>query len=185
FRRVLFRSSGFAGELAPLLYSNDVGQAYQFIRSNYDPRGRLVIYGYSAGGMNAMDLARKVGGGMAVYEFGTKTFSPYMHGMSQAWFPGCPMGVVRVDLLVTVDAACGPTSGLMDRTIPRCVRRNLNFWQKFPSDTSSLPSGTSITGPRSSSSGVRSHGGKNTAYDPLATEIENIEMSKNYVARPG
>src|SRR5438034_9404253 len=40
-----FVASGFAGELAPLLYSNDVGQAYQFIRSNYDPRGRLVIYG--------------------------------------------------------------------------------------------------------------------------------------------
>ncbi|MDZ7897955.1 MAG: hypothetical protein U5N85_08000 [Arcicella sp.] len=84
-----------------------MSKAIDFIRANYEigSNDKLVIYGYSWGGDNAVELAQtldKVG--------------------------------INVNYLFTIDAAKGPVSGglgldLVDREIPSNVEKNINFYQ--------------------------------------------------------
>jgi hypothetical protein len=98
--------------------SNSMAEALQFIRSNYDPMGKIVIYGYSAGGLDALELVNYVPGCMGYYLVSSGEFYGPA-GAAQHW--GWRIGwrkefvEVEVDLLVTVDAACGPSSGTMSR----------------------------------------------------------------------
>jgi len=71
-----------------------------------NPNGRVIIYGYSYGGVLANHLAKRLD---------TKNIS--------------------VDLLVTVDAANGQGSDKVDRTISKNVKKNINYYEKNKSNS--------------------------------------------------
>jgi hypothetical protein len=96
---------GFGGSLQN---SRGVTQALAFIRALHDPRGKLIIYGFSAGGVNALDLCRDLAN--------TST-----------------LGNVEVHMLVTVDVAAGRATSSVNRTVPPVVRVNRNYFQTMPS----------------------------------------------------
>lgn len=157
-----------------------IDSAAVFIRSLFHPLGRLIIYGYSAGGLDAMSLARVIS--TWTYNFTTRRLvSCGILSPSQCFSPPSStppdVGVVRVDLLLTVDAADGPMSGIVFRDIARSVRRNINLYQTYPA---SRPRSGGAT-----ASGVLSHGGPNFAVSPTATVIENYDLTGWYTADPG
>lgn len=79
------------------------------LASGYQPgSSRLVMYGHSAGAANLLVLCRRFDHHNAASQ-----------GNRQ----------VTVDFLVTVDAALQEKTDTIDRTVARCVKRNLNFWQ--------------------------------------------------------
>jgi len=82
-----------------------------------DPRGKLIIYGFSSGGINALDLCR------------------------QLKFVG-----TKVDLLVTVDVTDGSllTEAPVDPVVPDNVDKNRNYFQRTIS-TIPIPRGIRTT----------------------------------------
>lgn len=143
--------------------STGVDNAFRFIRQHFHPLGRLVICGYSAGGFDGMRLTSHISMAYRFYEVGSKTFVREIFRM-----PGPDaeiFGFVRVDLLITVDAAQGPLSGVASRRVFPAARRNLNYYQ-------------------TSGSGVGSHGGPNVAVDSNATEVINFDMTNRYARNP-
>lgn len=95
------------------------------------------------------------------------------HFLRQPYGAEATVARVRVDLLITVDAASGPTSGFVNRRVFPSVRQNLNIYQTTPSS-----GGESASGPWS-------HGGPNTAMSPGDTSIENSDRTKDYPGAPG
>ena len=79
-----------------------VESAFKHIRDNSKafPDGRVVLYGYSYGGVIANKLAEKL----------------QKEG-------------INVNLMITVDAANGPMSNWIDREVSENVLSNLNFYQ--------------------------------------------------------
>jgi hypothetical protein len=136
--------------------SGGVDQALSFIRANFHPSGSLIIYGYSAGGTDALALTRQIESTMSWYSYSSGRLLD-VFGMEDRMSSDA-MGAVRVDLLITVDAATGPLTVGLDRTVPPCVRVNLNFFQTTPSR-------------------IMSHGGANVAVDPGATTVRNVAKS--------
>jgi hypothetical protein len=135
--------------------SAGVDQGVTFIRDNFHPYGQLIIYGYSAGGTDALALCRAINRDLAFFGFGSKRLVNVFameDSMSREVF-----GAVRVDLLITVDGAAGEASNSLDRSVPACVRRNLNFYQRRPSP-------------------IGSHGEPNTPVSP-STNVENNDMT--------
>ena len=137
-----------------------IRQGLAFIQRNFHPSARIIIYGYSAGGMNAMDLARLIQVHSTYYGFSSGRFYPWIVELPRLrqQMSAETLGAVRVDLLITVDAASGPATALVSRSVPQCVRRNLNFYQ-----TTFSP--------------VGSHGGPNQAVDSSATVVQNIDLT--------
>ena len=89
--------------------------AYDFVThcADYIPNDtRLVIYGYSAGGYNALTLCRH--------------FDAYNKGNAGRLAPT----EIAVDLLVTVDAAARGLTSTIDRKVGDCVKRNVNYYEK-------------------------------------------------------
>ncbi|PTS95558.1 hypothetical protein DBR11_21125, partial [Pedobacter sp. HMWF019] len=85
--------------------------AYDFVLANYNKvgtedveGGQIIVQGYSYGGVLANHLAKRL-----------------------------KEAKLDVSLLVTVDAAAGPESSKVDRTIPSNVKKNLNYYQTTPS----------------------------------------------------
>jgi hypothetical protein len=72
----------------------------------------IILYGYSAGAKQLLDLCRQVEGQNAPpnFAFLTKRF-------------------LKIDLLITIDAASGLSSFSIDRNVAGCVRKNINFFQ--------------------------------------------------------
>jgi hypothetical protein len=145
-----------------------VHEAYNFVRAHFHPFGRLVIYGYSIGGFNALSLCHKIQSEMPAFDL--RSWRPTqglaveggVAGMlpQRLCGPRPPThGAVRVDLVITVDAALGPLSGVAPRHVAPCVRRNLNFYQTTPQAR------------------IRSCGGPNIALDPQRTNVENNDHS--------
>ena len=90
--------------------NGSINEAVNFIRSNYEIGGnsQLIIYGYSWGGDNAVELAELL-----------------------------EKVDIQIDNLITIDAAKGPVSGafgtmtdFVDRKIPSNVLVNSNFYEK-------------------------------------------------------
>jgi len=143
--------------------STGVDNAFRFIRQHFHPLGRLIVCGYSTGGFDAMRLTSHISMANRFYEVRSNTFVREIYRMPQ---PGAEVfGFVRVDLMVTVDAASGPTSGISFRRVFPSVRRNLNYYQ-------------------STGSSVGSHGGASVAMDANATDVVNLDMSRRYAANP-
>jgi RHS repeat-associated protein len=85
-----------------------VNQAYDFIRENHNKSngetvdgGKVVIGGFSLGGVAAQALSRKL-----------------------------EKDGIKVELLVTLDAAAGPMSDKLNREIPDNVQQNYNVYQR-------------------------------------------------------
>jgi len=137
-----------------------VEDGLDFIQRGFHPSAKIIIYGYSAGGANAMDLARLIQSVSTYYSFSSRRFYPWIVELPRLrqQMSAETLGAVRVDLLITVDAASGPATALVSRSVPQCVRRNLNFYQ-----TTFSP--------------VGSHGGPNQAVDSSATVVQNIDLT--------
>lgn len=78
-----------------------IRRALAFIKNRelgFDPRGKLVIYGYSAGGYNAVNLCKRM-----MEEFRSYVFLPASGHHDGALSGRRLVAQVRVDLLVTVD----------------------------------------------------------------------------------
>jgi len=163
---------------ASLMLQSEGISAANFIKQNFHPKGKLVIYGYSAGGGSAITLAWSIWQNLTYYEFATKTFKPLIGGHGNR--TDGSLGLVRVDSLITIDAAAGPGSPLMFRRIPPAVRRNLNIYQTVPSTW-----GSSESTAGSSRTGVRSAGAPNLAHDPRATDMMNINATQSFKNAPG
>lgn len=108
---------GFGGttlHLAGVLAANLIAAAR-------DPRGKLIIYGFSSGGINAMTLCRNL------RVVGTK-----------------------VDLLVTVDVTDGSllTEAPVDPLVPDNVKLNRNYFQRNISRIFPIPRGIRTIGPQ-------------------------------------
>jgi len=142
------RASGMSGEIE---------QAFRYIVNHFDPRGKLIIYGYSLGGFNAMALTYSIYARLSFFEATTNRFARYIvSGVSDALW--CRP---RVDLLLTIDPARGPGSGSAQRRIFSAVRLNINYYQTHESR-------------------IYSRGGPTTAMVPELTEIRNFNWSSRY-----
>lgn len=141
-----------------LMDGSGVNAALDWIRDGFDPRGNLIIYGYSAGGGDALMLSWQIAQGMGYYELATGRFFS-MAGADRVYRG--ELGVVRIDLLLTVDRAAGPASGNLFNKVPRAVRVNHNYYQTIPS-------------------GVRSHGQSNDALDSTSTRVVNHDWTARY-----
>lgn len=102
------RVFGFGGSLA----NRQLGvlAAVGLIVASHDRRGRLIIHGFSAGGVNALDLCRNL------------SLNPLTADLA-------------VNLLVTVDVAA--RKAFVDRRVPDNVGLNRNYFQTTPSGNGS------------------------------------------------
>jgi len=80
--------------------NKDVNDAFNFVTKDLQPDEKIIIYGYSLGGIGAQELTRKLN------ELGKK-----------------------VDLLITVDAVAAWYSDEVNRVIPDNVAKIFNFYQ--------------------------------------------------------
>lgn len=105
--------------------------------SPFDPRGRLVVYGFGAGGFDAIGLCRRLDRFSSWYDFGLGRLG----GPPDA--PDDPrFARVRVDLLVTVDpcrarkdpAGRDPAAGADATTPVGAVREHANYYQRNDPD---------------------------------------------------
>lgn len=83
-------------------------EAYDYVLKNYASGGRVVVYGYSYGGVLASHLEKRL-----------------------------KENKIQVDFLVTVDAAAGPQSDQVDRVVSDNTKENLNIYQTTPSSIGS------------------------------------------------
>jgi hypothetical protein len=162
------------------MLDTDVDAAFEFISNNYDPRGKLIVAGHSMGGAAAHRLCRKI-------DKDGPFWDPYFPGLTTSGVSavGAPKasgvtilpspaigGVsrpnprVRVDLLVTVDAARGNISDSLDRSVGRCVRTNLNYYQTTKKNIE------------------KSCGGPNSALDPKQTIVWNHDLTGRSLPDP-
>lgn len=72
-------------------------------------KSKLIIYGYSAGGMNALLLTQSI------------------DALNKSRAANAK---IEVNLLITVDAAARQYTASVNRTCGECVRRNINYYQK-------------------------------------------------------
>ena len=157
----------------------DVRDSFEFIKINFHPMGKLIIYGHSMGGAAALALCRKIDLEAPYYsEYSGLTASRIsVERTPKVWNqPSFPAPAVagsnplnmptRVDLLITVDAARGPTSGSLDRTIAKCVRTNLNYYQTIPHGWE------------------KSFGGPNAALDRSKTIVWNHDLTGRIIPDP-
>jgi hypothetical protein len=155
------------------LGTSGVGQGLEFIRQHFHPWGKIIVYGFSVGGTDALSLCRAIQSDIPYYNFTRRklvnSFAMEDHLSRHL------MGTVRVDLLITIDAATGPVTGLLTplgrRRVPACVRRNINYYQ-------------------TKASTIGSHGGPNVAVDPAVTRIDPAQFlpssdSSNLPGRDG
>lgn len=100
--------------------------------SPFDPRGKLVVYGFGAGGFDAISLCRRIDRLSPWYDFERGRIG----GPPDA--PDDPrFARVRVDLLITVDpcrARKGPATGTDATTPLEAVREHANYYQKSDPD---------------------------------------------------
>ncbi|HRP03162.1 MAG TPA: RHS repeat-associated core domain-containing protein [Candidatus Kapabacteria bacterium] len=109
-----FNAKAFSTQAYPTDFK--IENAMQFINENLKDGEKLIIYGYSAGGVAAQSLSK------ALNEKD-----------------------IKVDLLITVDAAFAWGSSSINREIPGNVLMNLNFFNTTPSFLSRSVGGKNIT----------------------------------------
>jgi RHS repeat-associated protein len=111
--------------------------AYDYVLANYNKEngkdvegGKVILEGYSYGGVMVTHLAGR---------------------LKEANIP--------VSLLVTIDAAAGPDTKRVNRTIPSNVKENVNVFQTNPSS-------------------IGSHGGENKKQENSNTTIVNVDLTR-------
>lgn len=104
-----------------------VEEAFQFVitcQQYLPPESKLIIYGYSAGGYDALSLCRRF-----------DEYNSYDRRSQEAlvrhYNPAVtnPVAKIVVDLLVTIDAAARKLTPLVNRKVADCVVRNVNHYQ--------------------------------------------------------
>ncbi|MBT1704451.1 thioesterase domain-containing protein [Chryseosolibacter indicus] len=108
-------------------------EAYDYGLKNYGSGGRVVVYGYSYGGVLAHHLEKRL-----------------------------KQNKIKVNFLVTVDAAAGDQSDQLDRIVSENTTESLNIYQP----TSSI---------------LGSRGGENKRADGLAER--NYQSNKSFICR--
>ncbi|HMO63582.1 MAG TPA: RHS repeat-associated core domain-containing protein [Ferruginibacter sp.] len=134
--RALPTPVGTVGALEDVSLDEATEDAYNFIKNNRTEDGQVSIYGYSYGGVLANHLSKRL-----------------------------KKDGIKVNFLVTIDAAKGPNSDNVDRKIDDNVEENLNIYQ-------------------TKKSSVGSRGGKNTRNDGSEKGIQN-EISVSYTDENG
>jgi hypothetical protein len=100
-----------------------------FLLQNVKTDGKLIIYGYSAGGNNALEFCRRI-------EAANVTRS----ASSQP--------LIKVDLLITVDPAGRTDKGVpVNGLVAGCVVKNVNYYQTQTFWTHARSTRTSVGGP--------------------------------------
>ncbi len=117
-------------------YDEATQSAYDFIKNNRTEDGQVMIYGYSFGGVLASHLSKRL-----------------------------EKDGIKVNFLVTVDAAKGPATDNVDRKVSNNVEENLNLYQ-------------------TKKSSIGSRGGKNTREDGSEKGIRN-EILVSYTDEKG
>lgn len=135
-----------------------VSKALNFITMNFHPQGDLIVYGYSAGGTDALTLCREVEKHISFFGLSSGQLQNRATAKMLEKRRIEDSARVRVDLLITVDVAAGPGSARVDRHVPSCVRSNTNFYQ-------------------TTESRIFSRGGKNQADDNTSTQIDNRDLT--------
>ena len=150
---------------------------FDLVREHLHPAGKLILYGYSAGGFSAMRVCYRLGMSYPYFVIQWRTGAPRRALMPYPPFTrkgttpdNTVIGFVRVDCLLLVDAAAGPLSsyGLMGKTQRRAwpsVRHCINYYQQHASR-------------------IGSHGGTATAFDPSVTTVTNHDLTARYDNNP-
>jgi len=155
----------FAGTvIAPGLTSaSGVATGQEFVNANYSEGDQVMIYGYSYGVDNAMDLATNLG------EQG-----------------------VTVNTIVTVDGSDGPLqNSTVNTTVSDNVMNNLNVYQTSDSGSSSTSASTGATssnsssGSSSSNSGTSNFPGSNGGPNNATPGNQNKVIDNRNVTGPG
>jgi hypothetical protein len=112
--------------------NNVVGEAAGWIRDNFDPRGALIIYGYSVGGHNALCLCKHIESHYDWYNFDGPRLG-HLPNPRDADRSHC--GKVRVDLLISVDPCAvnfspHPTHRTRFGPPPALVQKHVNYYQR-------------------------------------------------------
>ncbi|MBI3684285.1 MAG: hypothetical protein HY235_28255 [Acidobacteria bacterium] len=92
------------------------------IRAAFDPRGRLIVYGYSAGGYNALNLCRRIQSECGWYNVSS--------GLGNGAARGQYDVKVVIDLLITVDACLQRIHVTRADPAPPIVQQHANFYQR-------------------------------------------------------
>lgn len=122
---------GYDPELLDNTSNQAVRTGMDFIRNvnQFDPRGMLVVYGFSAGGFNAARLCERMQRYYGWYDFETKRLGNILDQQQQHQRR---FARARVDLLVTVDPCLQDLGGNFTiNTATPIVRRHFNFYQQI------------------------------------------------------
>lgn len=110
------------------LHHAAITRAMQFLLERFDPRGKLVLYGFSAGAFNALRFSERIERHRPHYNFQTRTLGNcgYTPGPTQE-----SMAEVRVDLLLTVDPCLERLPGheSFSTQAPSLVIQHVNWYQ--------------------------------------------------------
>lgn len=102
--------AGFLGVFGSLNKQIGVDKVVDAVVREFDPTRKLIMYGYSAGARNLLDVTRRLDDRNATREN-----------------PRTP--AIQIDLLVTNDAAAKEATGSIQRVVGKCVKKNLNLFQ--------------------------------------------------------
>lgn len=93
-----------------------------------DHLGHLIIYGFSAGGYNALVFSKLIWRDNAQLSRSADTFYRTYNQVDSGL-----QSVIRIDYLITIDPALDSSrTDNIDRGVPPCVRRNLDYYQTTP-----------------------------------------------------
>ncbi len=104
-----------------------VNRVLQHIKENFDPEGKLILFGFSSGGYNVLRVCQILDGWR--YRYGRNG----QRGSLEA--PGAHTAdagsKIRVDLLITVDPCASLLYGeSWDASVPKCVKWAQNWYQR-------------------------------------------------------
>lgn len=102
------RRTRFLGVFGSLATGIGIDRAVQFITRERDKDSKILLYGYSAGAENLLKVSQRIDG--------------FNSGKAEA-------DRVRIDLLITNDAAAKSSTIFIERKVGDCVARNLNLFQ--------------------------------------------------------
>ena len=141
------RASRFVGVKGSLVSTIGVERVVESITRDYDAVSKLIMYGFSAGAKQLLDVCQ-------ILE--DRNGSRKQKGEA----------LIKVDLLITVDAAFGTVD--ITRVVVGCVRRNVNYFQRniWPN----VPS----AGPNISQA---------SKLDGRVCQVENIELTAQALAQ--
>jgi hypothetical protein len=97
-----------------------IGPAADFVRETFNPVGKLIVYGYSAGGMNALRFSR---------ELNRRLHSFTARGFLDKGANEDSSNDVILDLLITIDAY-NPDARPTDYRVEGNVRQFINIYQR-------------------------------------------------------